>query len=231
MSDYNDIELKLINAEKKAIQLFNDVESNKLIQPGLTEKQVNQSIYDLAETLFGIKKYWHKRIVRAGKNTIHPYQENPMDVVIENTDIVFLDFGPIFESFEADYGKTYTLGNDAKLLKLKNDSQEFWNLGQDYFFTHPNCTASELYHFVYQLAIENGYVWNQEHCGHLIGKFPHEKISTDKVLNYLHPHNHDPILKKKNLLEHHYWILEIFILDSTIQRGAFHEQILNIKYI
>ena len=89
--------VQLVEAEKKAAELFNEIEIRELIRPGRTEKEINKSIYDLAFEMFKIKKYWHKRIVRSGPNTLYPYDENPKNLIVEKDDIVFLDFGPIFE--------------------------------------------------------------------------------------------------------------------------------------
>ena len=75
----NQVKINLIEAEKKAAFLFDKISSNGLITPGKSEKQLNSEIFNLAYELFGIKKYWHKRIVRAGKNTLKPYKENPED--------------------------------------------------------------------------------------------------------------------------------------------------------
>jgi hypothetical protein len=44
---------------------------------GRGERAVSDSIRDLAGKMFGVKRFWHKRIVRAGPNTLHPYRENP----------------------------------------------------------------------------------------------------------------------------------------------------------
>ena len=55
--------VQLVEAEKKAAELFNEIEIRGLIRPGRTEKEINKSIYDLAFEMFKIKKYWHKRIV------------------------------------------------------------------------------------------------------------------------------------------------------------------------
>ena len=93
----NDIKQNLIEAEKKAANLFNEIENRGLIIPGKSEKELNSEIFNLAFELFGIKKYWHKRIIRAGKNTLQPYNENPENLIIKDNDILFIDFGPIFE--------------------------------------------------------------------------------------------------------------------------------------
>ena len=103
---------KLIEAEKKALFLFQEIEKRGLIIPGKTEKNINTEIYNLAFELFGIKLYWHKRIVRAGKNTLKPYNENPENLTLQKDDILFIDFGPVFEEWEADFGRTYVIGND-----------------------------------------------------------------------------------------------------------------------
>ena len=80
--------------------------------------------------MFGIKKYWHKRIVRSGKNTLLPYKENPPDLTIQEDDILFFDFGPVFDDWEADVGKTYVVGNNAKKLKLSKDVESAWHEGK-----------------------------------------------------------------------------------------------------
>jgi Xaa-Pro dipeptidase len=105
-------------AEQKALQLFEAIDKQGLIVPGKTEKQLNREVYDLAFEMFGVKKHWHKRIVRSGKNTLEPYKENPADLVIQEDDILFLDFGPVFDEWEADVGRTYVVGDDPYKRKL-----------------------------------------------------------------------------------------------------------------
>ena len=62
------------------------------------------------QQMYGISRYWHKRIVRAGRNTLAPYDENPPDLTVGEDDIVFLDLGPVFEEWEADFGRTFVVG-------------------------------------------------------------------------------------------------------------------------
>lgn len=117
---------QLLSAEKKALQLFETAESRQLIQAGKTEKQLNEELYALAFELFGIRKFWHKRIVRSGKNTLCPYKENPPDLVLQSDDILFFDFGPVFEDWEADIGRTYVIGNESSKLRLQQDVKKAW---------------------------------------------------------------------------------------------------------
>jgi Xaa-Pro dipeptidase len=80
--------------------------------------EINESVYALAGSRCGISRYWHKRMVRAGRNTLAPYDENPPDLTVGEDDIVFLDFGPVFEEWDADFGRAYVVGNDP----LKHNS-------------------------------------------------------------------------------------------------------------
>ncbi|MEY3426019.1 MAG: hypothetical protein RL679_1377, partial [Bacteroidota bacterium] len=64
---------ELIEAERKAVILFDKIEELNLILPGKTENELNSELFELAFELFGISKFWHKRIVRSGKNTLLPY--------------------------------------------------------------------------------------------------------------------------------------------------------------
>ena len=123
----------LIEAEKKAEILFQEIENRNLVIAGKTESQLNKEVFNLAFELFGIRKFWHKRIVRSGKNTLLPYKENPPNLTIQEDDIMFFDFGPVFEDWEADVGKTYVLGNNAQKLKLKQDVELAWKEGKAYY--------------------------------------------------------------------------------------------------
>src|SRR5260370_10658776 len=93
---------KLNLAEHKTKELFHEVEQRGLIVPGKYESELNAEVVKLAKDVFGIENFWHKKIVRAGINTLQPYSGNPPDLVIQKDDIVILDFGPIFEGYEAD---------------------------------------------------------------------------------------------------------------------------------
>jgi Xaa-Pro dipeptidase len=87
---------RLSDAQMKAEQLFREIVTRDLLRTGATEKDVNDAIFSLANELFGITTYWHKRIVRAGVNTLEPYDENPPNLTIGSDDMLFLDLGPVF---------------------------------------------------------------------------------------------------------------------------------------
>ena len=73
---------RLLDAQAKAAELFAAIETRGIITAGVREVQASDAIRDLAADLFGMSSHWHKRIVRAGPNTLQPYRENPPDRVI-----------------------------------------------------------------------------------------------------------------------------------------------------
>ncbi len=218
---------ELIKAEKQAIELFDEIEKRGLVQAGKTEKELNSEVYDLAKELFSIQKYWHKRIVRSGRNTLLPYRENPPILTLKEDDIVFFDFGPVFEEWEADIGRTYIVGNDPYKSKLKNDVEAAWQEGRAFYLDHKDTiTGAEFYEYTNQLAKKYSWDYGNEHCGHLIGNFPHEKIIGEERINYIHPENTFPMSKKDQFGNERHWIYEIHFVDPNAEIGGFFEQIL-----
>ena len=217
----------LLDAETKALELFNEIESRGLMVPGKSERDLNTEIFNLAKELFGIEKYWHKRIVRAGKNTLQPYNENPPDLILQNDDILFLDFGPIFEEWEADFGRTYVIGNDPLKLKLKKDVEAAWYEGQEWFRKKTSLTGAEFYQYAVDLAKKYGWESGGEIAGHLIGKFPHEMgLADGKFELYIHPENHTDMFAPDKNGNKREWILEIHFVDREKEIGGFFEQVL-----
>src|SRR6201986_3452601 len=147
----------LLQAQEKADELFHTVETRGLIRPNVRESQLNQDIYNLAQQMYGISTYWHKRIVRAGRNTMAPYDENPPDLTIGEDDILFLDLGPVFEEWEADFGRTFVVGSDPVKLKLRDDIGKAFADGKRYYKEHPEIKADELYHYAHALAKKYGW--------------------------------------------------------------------------
>lgn len=217
----------LIEAEKKAQILFEQIEKRELVVEGKTELELNQEVYELAFELFGIRKFWHKRIVRSGKNTLLPYEENPPVLTLQGDDILFFDFGPVFDDWEADVGKTYVVGNNPKKLKMQKDVELAWLEGKAFFNAHKNeLTSAEFYEYTKDLAKRYGWEYGNHHCGHLIGNFPHEKILGDEEINYIHPNNKVKMSELDVQGNPRHWIYEIHFIDEELEIGGFFEQLL-----
>jgi len=218
----------LLQAQQKANELFEAVETQGLIRANVLESRLNQEIYDLAKQMFGISTYWHKRIVRAGRNTLAPYDENPPDLTVGRDDIIFLDLGPVFEEWEADFGRTFVLGSDPAKLKLRDDIGKAFLQGKKYFHEHPDVTAVELYRHAQKLARDFGWEYGGPIAGHLIGQFPHERIAGDKVTLYVHPDNPNRMRDLDTEGKERHWIFEIHFVERLLGIGGFYEELLTV---
>jgi Xaa-Pro aminopeptidase len=219
---------RLLDAQDKAAQLFADVEKRGLVVPGVTERHASDAIRDLAAETFNVDRHWHKRIVRAGPNTLEPYRKNPPDRVIADDDIVFCDFGPIFEGWEADFGRTFVLGDDPVKHRLRNDLPAVWQAGRDFFDENPDVTGEQLFDQMVVLSEQYGWEFGGSIAGHLVGEFPHEAIDGDDIESYVAPGSDRPMRRLDRAGQVCHWILEVHLVDRTRQFGGFHEELLDI---
>ncbi|MGV9311197.1 M24 family metallopeptidase [Streptomyces sp. NPDC003691] len=219
---------RLLSAQAKAARLFETIEEQGLVAPGRTEQAVSDDVRDLANELFGTTRHWHKRIVRSGPNTLMPYRENPPNRTIGTDDIVFADFGPIFEEYEADFGRTFVLGDDPVKHRLNDSLPSVFATAKNHFARHPGITGSELYAEVARLADESGWTLGGWHAGHLVGEFPHEKIDGADVESYIAPANTTPLRRTDKTGRTCHWILEIHLIHGPGGFGGFHEELLTL---
>jgi Xaa-Pro aminopeptidase len=219
---------RLLDAQAKAVALFDAVVARGIIAAGRGEQAASDQIRDLANEMFGTTKHWHKRIVRSGPHTLFPYRENPPDRIIAADDIVFADFGPIFEEFEADLGRTYVLGEDPVKHRLAADLPVIFGAGRRYFAGHPDITGAQLYAEVARLAGQAGWSLGNVHAGHLVGEFPHEKIDGADIESYIAPGNTTAMRHPDKLGRQCHWILEIHLTDTGRRFGGFYEQLLDL---
>ncbi len=222
----NDVKQKLIAAEQKAKELFKMVDERRLITPGKSERELTEEVVALAKSQFGIDNFWHKKIVRVGVNTLQPYSGNPPDVVIQKDDIVILDFGPIFEGYEADLGRTYVVGSDPLKLKLKSDVEAAWHEASAWHARQSSLTGAEYFKYLNELAEKYGWEYGGEIGGHIVGPFPHEQLEPDDLGLDIHPDNHSDILQPDKDGNSRHWILEIHFVDRVNHIGGFFEQLL-----
>jgi Xaa-Pro aminopeptidase len=219
---------RLLDAQASAVALFDEVVTRGIVAPGRGEQEVSDQIRDLANEMFGKTRHWHKRIVRSGPHTLFPYRENPPDRVIAADDIVFADFGPIFEEFEADLGRTYVLGDDPGKRRLAADLPVIFGAGRRYFASRQDVTGAQLHAEVGRLAREAGWSLGGWHAGHLVGEFPHEKIDGADVESYIAQGNNTPMRRQDRRGRTCHWILEIHLVDPARGFGGFYEQLLDL---
>lgn len=217
----------LLDAQTKALQLFDEIATN-LIRPGVSEKDLSKEIHELGAERHGIRTHWHKRVVRSGLNTLQPYAENPPDRIIEADDILFVDLGPVFEAWEADFGRTYVLGEDEAKKKLRDALEPTWKAVKAEFDADPDMTGGQLYAAACRAAEAGGWAYGGPIAGHLIGSFPHERIPNDKKTLYITEGNDERMRSLGKDGRPRHWILEIHLVDKERQFGGFFEQLLTV---
>ena len=215
----------LLEAEKKAEAMFDAIEARGLIAAGRSEREIEQDIFALAERDFGVTVHWHKRIVRAGLNTVSIFAENPPVREVEADDIVFLDLGPVFKQWEADVGRTYVIGGDPRKLALRADLETVFDALADHLHRHSAITGAELYEEAVRRAEQAGWLFGGQIAGHLVGEFPHARAAGDRNHHRIWPANptrlHDPGADGKR----RHWIIEVHLVDPDRRYGGFYERL------
>lgn len=218
----------LLAAQRKAEALFDLVVAAGLIRAGVLESELSKQIHALARAKFGVRRHWHKRVVRSGPNSVLAYMDDPPDRRITEDDCVYLDFGPVFGEWEADYGRTYVVGSDPRKHQLVADIGAALEAGKALYQREPDLTAGALYDFVKGLATKHGWEFGNSTAGHLIGHFPHENAPGQPRRFSIRPGNPQRIREPDAAGNPRHWILEIHFVDRVRDYGGFCEELLTI---
>lgn len=217
---------RLVEAEGKALALLDRIEALGFIAPLRTEREIERDIYALAQREFGVEKHWHKRIVRAGENTLAVAAGNPPVRIVGADDMVFLDLGPVFEEWEADVGRSYAVGSDPLKHALCAELLRQFDLVSARFRDDRDITGAALYDYACESAAAAGWRFGGEIAGHIVGEFPHARVPGPKQLNYIAPANPEPMRAKDALGRTRYWILEIHLVAPDGTFGGFYERLM-----
>jgi len=217
---------RLAEAQARAAQLFQAIEDERLVRAGQSEAQIDQAIFALGQARFGVEKHWHRRVVRSGPHTRLLFRELPPDRVVQDDDIVSVDLGPVFDSLEADFGRTYVIGDSAEKHRLQRDLALLFDSCSRFYFQRPEMTGRELYAHVCDAAKARGWTFGGVHAGHLVGVFPFSRVERDLARNRIRPDNEWPMNLPDEAGQPRHWILEIHLLDPTSQFGGFYEELL-----
>jgi Xaa-Pro dipeptidase len=233
MSSLSDREIRagLQAAEAGGMAMFDAIERAGLVAPGKTEKELDDEIYILARRDFGVNTHWHKRVVRAGVNTVCIFSDTPPLQTIAPNDVVYLDLGPVFASgndqWEADIGRSYALGSDPDKKRLVADLPRLFDVVKAHHNTSPDITGAELYAFAQKTAAEAGWIFGGTIAGHIVGEFPHaQRVPGDKDLHRIAPRNPKRLRDPDDNGNERHWILEIHLVDKSRTYGGFYERLL-----
>jgi hypothetical protein len=117
---------------------------------------------------------------------------------------------------------------DPIKLRLRDALEPIFLEAKAQFLASPKMTGSELYELVCDLARQSGWEHGGTIAGHIVGEFPHEHISGDRITFYITRGNHEPINRLDASGTKRHWILEIHLVDRARQIGGFYEQLLTI---
>ena len=218
----------LLAAQHKAETLFAEVVAEGLVCAGKFESDLTEEIHALAQTRFGVSRHWHKRIARSGPNTLQTYYDECADRRITGDDIVYLDFGPVFDEWEADFGRTFVVGPDPVKHRLVGDLADAFHRGKELYRGTPDLTAGQLYDFTAGLAAEYGWEFGNVTAGHLIGHFPHERRPQDPKHFSIRHGNSISLREPDDTGAARHWILEIHFIDRAREIGGFFEELLTV---
>lgn len=216
-------------AQLRAEALFAAVVERGLIKAGTMESELSEAIHGLAREQFGVRRHWHKRVVRSGPNSVFSYYDEPPDRRIEADDVIYLDFGPVFSEWEADLGRTYVLGANPRKHQLVQDIEDAFRLGKERFEADQALTAGQLYDYVHGLAAAGGWDFGAQTAGHLVDEFPHEADRSVEKRYSIRSGNPTSLREPFADGRPRHWILEIHFVDKARQFGGFFEELLTIR--
>lgn len=218
---------ELQTAEARAMELLDAIETRQFIQPGRTERDVEQDIMALAFKDFGIEKHWHKRICRAGANAKYTARDNPPVLTIAADDLVYLDLGPVIDHWEADVGRSYVVGNDPEKHRLVGDLKAGFDALRAAYHADADATGATLYQFATDWAEARHWTFGGLIAGHVVDEFPHAHLPGEKDWFRINPANttrlRDPHLNG----DARFWIGEIHLVSRDGSFAGFYEQLLD----
>jgi len=226
-----DYRTQLEVAEARGAALFDAIEAAGLIVPGKSEAELDAEIFVLAKSRFGVEKHWHKRVVRAGPNTLCIFAETPPVHTVAPDDIVYLDLGPVFaadnQQWEADIGRSYALGRDPDKQRLVADLPRVFDIVKVHYHASPDITGAQLYAFARETAEKAGWEFGGVIAGHIVGEFPHHQlVPGDREQHRIAPANPKRMRDPDANGNERHWILEIHLVDRARKFGGFYERLL-----
>lgn len=201
---------KYLEARVRAIKAV--YEASKNIKVGMTENEARLVLTNILDSL-GVEKFWHPTKLRMNINTTKNFSEPGIETILSDSDIYFIDIGPVFLNHEGDYGETFVTGSNPALLHLQSSTRKVFDLTAQ-AYKEQKLTGVELYKFAASEARKLELVLNPNMYGHRLGDFPHALHHRGDLGEY-------SFIPNPNL-----WVLEIHLLDEKNNRGAFFEDIL-----
>lgn len=179
---------------------------------GLSAEEVKSELEKIFHSK-GFNKFWHPTKVRIAQDTLKTFRaENDKSLLTSDGELIFIDCGPVYENHEADYGETFRVNSKAS-CPLMTACSEVFNYTSTIWMAEKQ-SGKELYHQATDFAQSLGFELNPLMAGHRLGDFPHQLYGPGKMADIDYSPNSG------------LWVLEIHLVDTKSQRGAFYEDLL-----
>ncbi|MFT3800424.1 MAG: M24 family metallopeptidase [Burkholderiaceae bacterium] len=183
------------------------------MRPGLKQSEAVGIAARVLEQL-GMDRIWHPTLVRFGEDTLKIFRESSdPDAVLGESDIFFVDIGPVWDGHEGDAGDTFVVGDDARMRACAEAARTLWSEVSERW-RRDGLAGTELYRFAAQRAEEMGWRLNLDIKGHRVCDFPHALYKAGSLGDF----GRCPTTGL--------WVLEIQIADPSRPFGAFYEDLL-----
>jgi len=183
------------------------------VHAGMREDDANTMARETLTGL-GMRRGWHKTLVRFGPNTTKNFSEQSADgTILGKDDIFFIDIGPIYDGTEGDAGDTFVVGTNVEHHRAKREVRIIWDQVRAKWF-HDGTTGKDLYAYAIAAAASLGWTLNLDLTGHRLSDFPHSA-------------HYDGTLAEVEFRPNpNLWVLEIIIKHPDGTFGAFYEDLL-----
>ena len=117
------------------------------LKAGVAEDQAREYAADVLQSM-GLRKGWHKILVRCGPNTAKNFGEaSSPGVILGEDDVFFVDIGPVFEGIEGDAGRlTFVVGDDSDMVRAPAIFKGLWRVVRDHW-RDEGSSGADLYGF------------------------------------------------------------------------------------
>lgn len=200
-----------LNVRNLTMKMTREIASQVFV--GMTEEQGHELI-EKTFVKYQVQKKWHPSKFRIGINTTKSFKDiSEPSIFLNESDIFFIDIGPVLDNHEGDFGETFVLGENEIYKKLKEASHDVFRQTKK-AWKELGLNGIELYDFAKQAALNLGYELNERMSGHRVGDFPHHVFFRGGL-------NSVEEIPIENI-----WVLEIHLIDIKNNIGAFFEDIL-----
>jgi methionine aminopeptidase len=182
------------------------------MEVGTTYNEAFLILEDLIDK-HGAQKRWHPTKLRFGSDTAKAFREkSDTGKALQKDDIYFLDIGPVFDGHEADFGQTFTIGQNPEFAAIQRASKVVFDKVHEKWRSE-SLTGIQLYDYAKKCAKDLGYELNDKMAGHRVSEFPHAIHYKKSLKDY------------ESKPSENIWILEILLKHPTKEFGAFFEDI------